>query len=181
MFFKIFINYINSEIESTLSKCVNDTKMWGTVNILEGQRDLGRLEQWAQLNCMKFNKSNCKVLHLGSGNLHYQYKLGDVKIERSSAENSLEVPADGKLDMSQQCALAAQKANHILGCIKRSVVAVKGADPAPLLYTGEISPGILHSDANFSVQERCGPIGAHLEEGHKNDPRDGTCSLTRTG
>ena len=121
MFFKIFINYINSEIESTLSKCVNDTKMWGTVNILEGQRYLGRLEQWAQLNCMKFNKSNCKVLHLGSGNLHYQYKLGDVKIERSSAENSLEVPADGKLDMSQQCALAAQKANHILGCIKSSV------------------------------------------------------------
>ena len=63
------------------------------------QRDLGRLEQWAQVNYRKFNKSNCKVLHLG--NLHYQYNLGDVKIEHSYAENSLKVPVDGKLGMSQ--------------------------------------------------------------------------------
>ena len=25
-----------------------------------------------------------------------------------------------------------------------------------------------------SVQERHGPVGAHPEEGHKHDPRDGT-------
>ena len=50
------------------------------------------------------------------GNPCYQYKLRGVRIEKH-----LGVLVNGKLDMSQQCALAARKANHILGCIKRSV------------------------------------------------------------
>jgi len=32
---------------------------------------------------MKLSKAKCKVLHLDHGNPHYQYKLGDVRIEHT--------------------------------------------------------------------------------------------------
>jgi len=70
---------------------------------------------------MRFNKSRCKVLRVARGNIHYQYKLGDERIEHSPANKGLGVLMHGKLDMSQQRDLAAQKATTVLGCLKRSV------------------------------------------------------------
>ena len=80
-----------------------------------------------------------------------------------------------KLDLSYQCALIAQEGQLYPGLHQeKGVQQAKGGDSAPLLHSGETSPGVLRPALEPSVQERRGPVGVGPEEGHKNDQRAGT-------
>ena len=102
---------------------------------------------------MRLNEAKCRVLRLGRGGPRYLDKLGEEALESSRVEKDLGVLVDEKLDMSQQCVLAAQKANCVLGCITKRVSSREREGIVPLC-SALVRPHVKHRVQAWSPQHR---------------------------
>ncbi|RMC03303.1 hypothetical protein DUI87_20498 [Hirundo rustica rustica] len=153
------------------SKFASHTKLGGVVNYFECrealQRDPNKLERWAIINHMKFNKGKCWNLHFRRANPGCVYRLRNETLKSSALERDLGVLLDGKLNMSQQCPDSQesrpcpgvhQEQHHQLG---------KGGDCPPVLHWDSLT---FSAGDTFgaTVKKRHKVFREHLKKDHKD-------------
>ncbi|PKU32327.1 rna-directed dna polymerase from mobile element jockey-like [Limosa lapponica baueri] len=94
------IKDMNNGVETVHSKFANDTKQGEVVGMPEGhaaiQRNLKRLEKWADKNLMKLNKEKCKVTCTWGGKPHAPVHPVINLLESCLAEKDLGVLVDSR-------------------------------------------------------------------------------------
>ena len=135
--FSVSVEDLDKGTESILSKFADNTKLGGSVSPPEGRKallwDMGRLDQWAEANCMNLNKITCGVLHLVHNPMNC-YRLEAERLESYAGmeEKDLGMLVDSQLNMTHQCAQVAKKTNGIVACIRTSAASRSREVTVPL-------------------------------------------------
>jgi len=102
-------------------------------------------------------------------------QLGDEVVKSNPTEEDLLILVDEKLNTNKQCALSAQKANCILGCLERSVASRMGESNLPSTPLSEA----LTWSTGVSAQEGHRYVTASPEKCHEDVQRDGAPPIRR--
>ena len=121
--FVLFINDMPQMVDCCIQLFADDAKIFGQVggdNEVDLMENLSRLEEWATKWQMKFNAKKCKVMHLGKKNPLRSYHMQGIELDVIEDERDLGVIIDNELKFHKHHNTQVNKANSILGLIRRS-------------------------------------------------------------
>jgi len=145
--FVIFINDMPEVVHAVIQMFADDTKLYREIRSAQDgdqlQQDLDALEKWSQDWQLKFNADKCKVMHIGEQREPHSYYMTKddipVKLEITKLEKDLGVYVDPTLTFSAHCEQQVNKANRILGLIRRSYSYIDG-ESLLRLFTSLVRP-----------------------------------------
>jgi hypothetical protein len=150
LLFIIYINDLDNEILSKISKFADDTKLCHRAltvgDQLRLQNDLNKLVEWADKWQMNFNVDKCTVVHLGCHNREYNYTMGGNQLAEVEQQRDLGIIINKDLKWDKQVETSYKKAMKALGLIARNFH-YKSKDIMLPLYTSLVRPHL-----EFAVQ-----------------------------
>ena len=128
--FVCFVNDLPETVYSAISLFADDTKIFARVpnqsTIL--QDDLDKLQIWSNVWQLKFNAEKCKVMHYGKNKEQNKYKMNShdksITLETVQLEKDLGVNFDNELKFRQHITTQVDKANRLLGLLRRGFTAL---------------------------------------------------------
>jgi len=143
LLFIIYINDLDTDIISKLTKFADDTKLCYkadcTQDCLILQRDLDRLVDWSDKWQMNFNIEKCTVMHIGSHNRSSAYMMAGQQMTEVDQQRDLGISISKDLKWKNQVEASCKKGNRVLGYISRNFH-YKSRDIMLPLYTSLVRP-----------------------------------------
>ena len=143
LLFLLYINDLPDSLESHVKIFADDSKLYHRVKTdsdrRQVQNDLDKLQNWSARWQLRFNVDKCSVLHIGSRNPFFKYSLFGRELADVAEEKDLGIVVDRELKFHRQAAVAASKANQILGVIRRSFASLT-TQSLPVLYKTLVRP-----------------------------------------
>ena len=130
--FVVFINDLPNCVKSSVYLFADDTKLYRQISVAEDSRtlqeDLDHLFSWSEDWKLKFHPDKCKVLEIrGKSNSNTtntyhmsRYEGGSVDLEVVLHEKDIGVTIDSKLNFDKHIQTQINKANMMVGIIRRS-------------------------------------------------------------
>ncbi len=155
--FLIFINDLPDVVDVSVRIFADDTKVFQAVHD-EGyqrklQESLTKLEQWAKTWNMRFHQEKCKVMHIGKEVEEFSYTMTGngqpITLDYTDEEMDLGVIVDDSLSSEQHCETAVNKANRMLGLIRRSFKHID-RDVLLSLYKSLVRPHLEYGNTIWS-------------------------------
>lgn len=124
LLFVLYINDLPKGIENVVKLYADDTKIFSQtvleISAAKLQSDLDLILKWTQDWLLLFNTSKCVVMHYGHKNKKFPYFINGKLLATSETERDLGVIFNTNLKWKNQVIEATNKANQMLGRIRKS-------------------------------------------------------------
>jgi hypothetical protein len=127
--FVLYINDLPASLQHNSEPYLyaDDTKIFKGIfkdsDCEELQQDIHEMYNWSEKWMLKFHPDKCKTMRIGRSNIdQYSYSLkpGHKPMDNSNAEKDVGVTIDNKLTFEKHITEKVNKANSILGVIRRT-------------------------------------------------------------